>query len=260
MNKLWVSYAWADDSNGDVEFVCQMIEKVGIEVNLDRWRLGAGKRLWPQIEQFIIDPSKSDAWAFYATQTSITREACLEELNYALDRALHTRGGAFPLIGITPSYSDIPLFPASIRTRLCVSLEDADWLERIKAAVEGHTPDIPRKNIHPYHVQFHQTSSRYFIEVRPRAGTWYPFFIGVPVAEKEGIDPMLVYGPSGSIPLGSIMTDPLGGPEEIGGWFLLRSHNMATPTISFFLQCKEIPSRILFGKEGGDLHYVEIKR
>jgi hypothetical protein len=56
VKKLWVSYAWADDDTGDVEFICQEIEKIGIEVNLDRWTLGAGRRLWPQIEQFITEP------------------------------------------------------------------------------------------------------------------------------------------------------------------------------------------------------------
>jgi hypothetical protein len=63
---LWVTYAWDDDRSGDVDFVCQQIESTGIEVKIDRTTLGAGRRLWPQIESFITDPAQSDAWAFYA--------------------------------------------------------------------------------------------------------------------------------------------------------------------------------------------------
>jgi hypothetical protein len=58
MPTLWVTYAWDDDRSGDVDFVCQQIESTGIEVKIDRTTLGAGRRLWPQIESFITDPAQ----------------------------------------------------------------------------------------------------------------------------------------------------------------------------------------------------------
>src|SRR5947209_13631855 len=43
----------------DVEFVAQELTAAGLNVQIDRWNLEAGHRLWPQIETYIGDPSKS---------------------------------------------------------------------------------------------------------------------------------------------------------------------------------------------------------
>ncbi len=90
---IWITYAWNDNVDGDVDFTAQELIRKGLDVKLDRWNLTAGKRLWGQIESFIQDPSKSDGWLLYATQASLGSQACKEEFAYALDRALHTRGG-----------------------------------------------------------------------------------------------------------------------------------------------------------------------
>src|SRR5918997_1951463 len=96
MTTIWLTYAWADNETGDVDYAAQELAQVGLDVKLDRWNLQAGERLWPQIEAFIQDPARSDAWALYATQNSLGSEACKEEFAYALDRALHTRDKEFP--------------------------------------------------------------------------------------------------------------------------------------------------------------------
>lgn len=67
MAKIWITYAWKDNEDGDIDFIAQELKRAGLEVKLDRWQLGAGQRLWPQIEHFITAPSESDAWLFYAT-------------------------------------------------------------------------------------------------------------------------------------------------------------------------------------------------
>jgi TIR domain len=257
--KLWLTYTWLDNESDDVDFLSQELERVGVEVCIDRWVLGAGKRLWEQIEEFITNPAQCDAWALYATQTSISREGCKEELAYALDRALKTRGGNFPLIGITPSLADVDFFPGAIRTRLCVSLEDVDWAERIKAAAEGRSPTIPRPEIAPYSIKLYRTESRFFIEMRPRVGTWTRFFVGVSVGEREDVDPTLTHGPSGSLPAGCMLHALPEKLSEDGQWWLLRATNLASPTMSYFLQCRTFPSRIFFGPEVGQKHIVEIE-
>ena len=105
MGKLWLTYAWSDNAQQDVDFVAQELRGAGVDVKLDRWTVGAGKRLWEQIDHSIRDPKECDGWAIYLTQSSLTSQPCLEELAYALDRALGTRGQAFPLIGISPGVS-----------------------------------------------------------------------------------------------------------------------------------------------------------
>jgi hypothetical protein len=257
--KLWLSYAWLDNDSGDVDFVCQELERGGVMVNIDRWTLGAGRHLWEQIGEFITNPEVCDAWALYATQTSISRRACREELAYALDRALKTRGGDFPLIGITPSLADVHIFPAAIRTRLCVSLEDLHWAERVKAAAEDRCPNIARHEIAPYAIKLFRTESRFVIEIRPRTGTWARFFVGVPATERESADPGFVYGPSGSLPLSSSMHELSSKLSDDGQWWLLRAENLASPTMSYFLFCRTWPTRIFFGSERGQKHIVEIE-
>ena len=201
MSTIWLTYAWDDNLHSDVDFIAQEIENVGVNVKLDRWNIRAGLRLWDQIEEFIQNKDECDAWVLYATQNSLGSEACKEEFAYALDRALHSRGGNFPIIGLFPSTVDRALIPAAIRVRLFISLTEPDWKERIKAATEGREPSIARTVIDPYYFRLHDDivhqGGKYIFEVRPRAGTWSPVVVAIPVAEKYEIEFNLIFGPAG---------------------------------------------------------------
>ena len=137
MATIWTTYAWADNQHGDVDFVAQELGKAGLQVKLDRWNLGAGKRLWDQIATFIGSKDQSDAWLLIATNNSLASEPCKEEFAYALHRALGSRGEAFPVIGLFLGPTDSALIPPAVATRLYVSITDPDWKERIVAAAEG---------------------------------------------------------------------------------------------------------------------------
>lgn len=116
----------------------------------------------------------------------MSSEACREELAYALDRALSIRGKEYPIIGIFPSAIESKIIPVAIKTRLYVSLEDVDWLERVKSAIDNKTPNISRINIKPYILNLYDNSpNNIVLEIRPRAGTWSPFFYGIPDSEVE---------------------------------------------------------------------------
>ncbi len=251
MAKIWITYAWDDNEQGDIDYVAQELRRAGLKVKLDRWQLGAGKRLWSQIEHFITAPSESHAWLFYATQNSLLSEACREELAYALDRALSSRGLAFPVIGLFPASVERELIPAAIRTRLYVELSDPDWKERVVAAAENRTLSLPEKELNPYVVTIHSPPEHFKVlfEVRPRAGVWHPFAAGVPNSEKESVGFAFRSGARGFIPSiagihisnGNIVSDD-------GQWYLELGHEAATPTHSYFLFCKEIPSAVVFGQ------------
>ena len=58
MATAWITYAWKDNEQGDVDFVVQELVRAGLTMKLDRWNLQAGKRLWDQIDKFITDPGE----------------------------------------------------------------------------------------------------------------------------------------------------------------------------------------------------------
>ncbi len=251
---LWLTYAWEDNKNKDVDFIAQELESFGINVKLDRWNINAGKRLWEQIEKFIQDKNECDAWVLYATVNSLGSEACKEEYAYALDRALNSRGKDFPIIGIFPSSVDKELIPAGIKTRLYVSTNDPDWKERIKASAEGRNVKIKRELIKPYFIKKHEAFGGKIIEIRPRAGEWYPFIAGFPISEKEKIGKVfeVIPGPPNTPP------DPRGGFilqydgegkanfEEVELW-IKKPKESATPARSMYMVMLEYPERIAFG-------------
>lgn len=260
MKTVWITYAWADNEHRDVDFVAQDLTAAGLAVKLDRWTIEAGKRLWEQISRFIESPDQSDAWLLYATQASLGSERCKEELAYALDRALRERGGGYPIIGLFPGAVDQDLIPGAIRTRLHVSLQDPDWKKRIKAAVEGQRLEIDSPTIPIFHLAVHRGFGRLYIELRPRAGSWNPFVVGVPVAEEAAVSPHVILGPSGRIPSGGMVYVLDGLPPQKDGWAFRYVGNDVTPTTSAYVACQVPPSKILFGTFGGGVPQIIVDK
>lgn len=248
MKTLWITYSWEDNKNGDIEFIAQELEKAGICIKLDRWNIQAGKRLWEQIDKFITSTNECDAWAIIATQNSLGSEPCKEEVAYALDRALNTRGQSFPLVGIFTSSIDKEIIPSAIKTRLFVSLKDNDWIERVISSLEDRAPNITRQTLDPYTIELRKTlDGRNVIEIRPRAGSWAPFLCAVPLNEKGKLKPNILRGPKDSVPFGGVLTMTGEGESEDKKWWVIFAGDEATPTMSYFLFCNELPSQILFG-------------
>jgi hypothetical protein len=259
MHSIWITYDWDDNKDLDVDFCAQELSRAGLEVKLDRWNLGAGKRLWEQIETFIQDPTLSDGWVFYATQMSLCNGKCKEELSYALDRALSKRGNDFPIIALFPSTLDEQLIPASIKTRLYVSIVDQDWKERIISAVEKRIPNISKPRIEPYAIKIQKSGEQFIIEMRPRAGTWSPFIVCIPKKEKDTVSPHLHYGAANRPPTGIVLTSLSGymeGTLNDGNLWFTTTANEATPTQSYYLMCKKLPSLLVFGVYGGSQYQV----
>jgi hypothetical protein len=246
---LWITYAWADNQHGDIDFIAQELLSVGLNVKLDRWNIGAGKRLWDQIDDFISNPGQSDAWLLVATQTSLLSEPCKEEFAYALDRALRNRGEQFPVLALFPGSVDETLIPAGIRTRLYVSLTDADWKERIKAGVDRRAPAIARPAVEPYVLKIHRRhpSGNLIVEVRPRAGFWAPVFAAVPIGERESSRPLIMVEPAGVITGTGVVTTLFDGPSSDGLWWGACIQGQATPIQSLYVWLPELPTQLRFG-------------
>lgn len=258
MATVWLTYAWADNEEGDVDYAAQALREAGVHVEMDRWTLRAGERLWDQIATFVSGDEHCDAWILYATPASLGSEPCKEEYAYALDRALQSRGRAFPVIGLFPERIDKDLLPAGIRTRLHVSLEDPHWTERIRASAEGRAPEIPREDLEPYALTIHTNwTSPFVVEVRPRVGTWSPFVAAVPLDEKEAVNPRFTYGPRGRQPGGAALFNVKEGNTDDNVWWVMGASNEASRSQSYFVYCDQLPSKLVFGVEGSDTQYVE---
>ena len=116
MKKLWLTYAWADNNEEDIDFIVQELDRIPeLEVKLDRRNLVPGQRLWTQIGGFITDPNERDAWAMVVSAESVQSEACIEELSYALDCALGSKRDGFPIIGLLHGIapSEVPVVPGT---------------------------------------------------------------------------------------------------------------------------------------------------
>jgi len=260
MKTLWITYSWEDNKNGDIQFIAQELEKNGINVKLDMLNIQAGNRLWEQIDKFISNDRESDAWAIIATQNSLGSEPCKEEIAIALDRALSGRGSSFPLIGIFPSTVNPELIPSVIKTRLYVSLTDDNWIERIVSAVENRTLNIPKTNLDPYFVELKKSHlGTNVIEIRPRAGSWAPFYVAIPVDEKDKVDFHMIRNGKNNIPKGGSFHGFDSYSVDMD-WWVKTSRDEATPSMSFYVFCKDLPSKIGFGVEGSKNQYlIEIK-
>jgi hypothetical protein len=169
----------------------------------------------------------------------------------------------FPMIALAPGPIDTNLFPSTLKRRLCVSMLDDNWEERIAAVAEHRKTAIPRPAIEPYAIEIHERIDGGFdIEVRPRSGAWSPFISGVPIEEKTllaGIRP----GPRGHPPSGGYrLIDAVDGPSEDGRWYVRGANHEVTPVQSFYLFCPgpALPSELIFGGEHGPQYSVELSK
>lgn len=256
--KLWLTYAWVDNENKQVDFVEQELQRAGLEVGLDRTRLVPGKRLWPQIANQISLPSNSDAWGIVVSRASLASEPCQEELAYALDRALRARDEAYPIIGIFLEPVHYSLVPPALRTRLYTDISAPDWIERVKAGVEQRPPAAgTTASLQPYIISRHDLpDGKIVIDVRPRAGRWRPVIAAVPVAE-ESILNMVRIGEPGR-PTVNAAARMITGPTEDGALFRMANIDAAaTPHDSAHIVLSQLPSLLIFGSEQ---EYYELTR
>jgi TIR domain len=196
MATVWITYAWADDEEGDFAYLVQELEAEGVEAKYDKVALIPGRDLWDQIGNHIANGS-IDGWAYLITPNSLASEACREELAYALGRALKTKGRDFSLIGLLHGvrFEDIP--PA-LRTRLCVSLASPNWKQQIKAGLEGQALQKASPPQTHYVWQVHQpysgSATSVAVEVRPRFGEVMYWRFAVPTSATVA---RWGYGPAG---------------------------------------------------------------
>jgi hypothetical protein len=256
MPKIWLTYAWKDNQDQDVDHVVAELKKVGLEVGFDRAQIIPGQRLWPQIDRGISDPA-TDGWAILATANSFSSEPCLEEIAYALDRALRTRGGDFPLIGIFPAPIDRALIPSAIATRLYVTLQQPNWARLVADGVEKKKPTGATASVNPFVAKFHQLNGKPVLELRPRSGRWYPAIVGVPKGGPLKIKTVMP-GPSGRATLSGMVSTGSGESRD-GKWSFTSANHAIDALNSLYVAFDgDLRGPIIFGDPEGDLFTMEL--
>jgi hypothetical protein len=153
------------------------------------------------------------------TENSLNSQPCQEELAIALDRALRTRGGDFPLIGIFPAPIDRALIPSAIATRLYVNLRQSDWADLVAAGAQKRKPGAATNAVTPLVAKFHEMGGQPVLEIRPRSGRWYPCIVGVPK--------------NGPLKIRNVMPGPSGGPPPSAGQVSMGDAPSESPAWSF---------------------------
>lgn len=243
MKKVWLTYAWKDNEDEDVNFVISQLKASGLDVMYDRRQIIPGQRIWPQIDS-LISKTSVDAWVYYVTENSLKSQPCIEELNYALHEALSARGEGFPLIGLIPSHYDMQLLPKALSTRLCVSLRESDWLGRIVAGVNREVPPEPELNELKYGHKLHSGDMGLVLEVWPRTGTWSPVFAAVLENERDSMKYIL---PGNRNMITGMGKSTRSAEVEIAGYASQTFDDPVTADRTLHIYLNRLPSQMIFG-------------
>jgi hypothetical protein len=249
---LWITYAWGDNDDGDFDFLVQELRGAGIPAIYDKIALIPGRKLWAQIANRISSDPLS-GWAYLITPTSLNSLACQEELSYALQRALESRGEEFPLIGLLHKVSirDVPL---SLRVRLCINLANPDWIEEVRAAVIGKPSRRVAPEQNPIIVKIHNgyldRPGRLAIEVRPRFGELRYWRLAFP---KGGVQPIQCgTGPANGGGIGTAEQGWIEGEfADIAGEpmkFVGAGSPISASTSAYAVFDRRLPERFFFGR------------
>ena len=118
--------------------------------------------------------------------------------------------------------------------------------------------DINQPSAEPFHLTVHKqqpTSRGYIIEVRPMAGSWTPFVAAVPLTDKSRVNLHILPGAPGNPPSSGVLQGA--GEGFTDDWAFCFAKNEATPEMSYYLYCTELPSRLLFGANKGEQFTVD---
>ena len=123
---------------------------------------------------------------------------------------------------------------------------------------EEHRKSI-RAKIEPYDLTVHEPlRGAMVIEIRPRTNTWSSFMTAIPAAERKQLEPSIMHGVAKTIPLAGVLDTVRSELSRDSKWWLMSAPNKATPTQSYYLFCKRLPSMIVFGVNGAKPQYKHV--
>lgn len=252
MKKVWLTYAWNDNEDKDIDFIIQELDKTDLDVKFDRRNLIPGQRLWTQIGGTITDSNECDAWGIVLTPNSIKSQPCIEELSYALDRALSNKGADFPIFALLHNINPNEMPPA-LKIRLCIPIENNNWTEQVVAAAYKKPTGFSPANLSDFILNQHLAKDGFCLEIRPRFNRISPFAVAVDYDEKiSGNVISCSPGPANKVPNGHVAHLYIDSETTLTdgthAW-VWGADNEANSTSSYYLFYKKRPRRIWFGHQ-----------
>ena len=253
MKKLWLTYAWKDNEDQNLDYIVQELDKLDLTVKFDRRNLIQGQRLWDQIGAQISDHNLCEAWGILLTGNSLKSGPCMEELAYALDRAIEAKGEQFPMFALMTNSITSKDLPPSLKVRLCIPLINNDWKKQVEAACHQRPTGFTPQNLSEFVMTEHITDNGFCLEIRPRFDRIAPVAIVVDIDEKLSgnvFDSSL--GPAGRVPTGFVAHSRIDSETTLTdgnkAW-VWGADNETNSTYSYFLFYKSRPKRIWFGHQ-----------
>ena len=123
---------------------------------------------------------------------------------------------------------------------------------------QNRDADIGQPPDEPFHLTVHKQpppSQGYVIEVCPKTGSWTPFVAAVPLTDKLKVNLHILPGVPGNPPSSAVLCGF--GEGFTDDWAFCFAQNEATPEMSYYLYCTELPSKLLFGANQGEQFTVE---
>ncbi len=253
MKKLWLTYAWKDNEDENIDFIVQKLDDANLEVKFDRRNLIPGQRLWDQIGKHITNENECEAWGIVLTKNSLASTACMEEMAYALDRALEIKGSHFPMFALISDDITSKDLPPSLKVRLCIPLTNNDWVNQTEAACYQRPTGFSPRDLSEFVITEHVTDDGFCLEIHPRFDRIAPVAIAVDLEEKvSGNVFNSSLGPKGIIPNGYVAHSRIDSEVTLTDGtktWVWGADNETNSSYSYFIFYRSRPKRIWFGHQ-----------
>jgi hypothetical protein len=137
-------------------------------------------------------------------------------------------------------------------------MSSPNWVQDVIAGIDNRAPPYRLQNVLPYVVKTHSVFGRYLIQVTPRVEHVSPVVVLVDLEQEENGNVEDVFrAPASAIPGSDGITFRRKNGRKYGTStladgtpvYLWHTEDEATPSQSYWIDCKALPPRIWFGNE-----------
>jgi hypothetical protein len=239
MGTVWITFATEDNVDGDVDYLAQEISRSGSRTRQHPLFVGEDDKIDRLMPAFLGRPDQSDAWILYASRKTL-EGGRLERITTALANSLEKRG-EFPLIGVFRELeAGVQARELPLTDRLAA--DDPEWRDRLGEALGVNLTRSSDDGLPPYIAKLHPGSGQFkhVFEFRPKMGRWDSFLFAILPEERATVAPEIRPFESAE------------GFSDDAEWYFQIARTPATPSTSYFVMMREMPSRVAFGQEGKD--------
>jgi hypothetical protein len=240
MATVWITFATEDNVDGDVDYLAQEISKAGLRTRQHPLFPGEDDKIDRLMPAFLARPDQCDAWILYASHRTL-EDGRGERIGQALQKA-HDKRGPFPAVGIFRQ-SNVAADAGKLPLTYGLPADDPEWRKHLGNALTVDMSARAETGLHSYLAKLLPSAPqpfRYMFEFRPKMGRWNTFLFAILPEERAAVAPEIR----------PFEFDE--GFSDDAEWYFQVGRTPATPSTSYFVVMKEMPSRMAFGQEGTD--------